>query len=284
MARWPAAFAAAALVALALTAGDDPGPSLSEPVWVAVAPGIDFARVESRRYCREGSPGVAAIRLDPARCRISPYAETEFAGAEPAGIEAWQSRLGAPVVLNAGLFDESRRQLGILRRSGTDLGGRPHSRWNGLLAAEADSAGLPPADLLDLATPEDRGRADFYRTAVQSMMLYDRTGKKRVRASQNIAPRTLVAVTGSGSLVVVVTEGSYTLWEAADLLRESGWDLIAAMALDGGKESNLAVESAAVRYRSYEAETALGRGWLRSTAPLPAVIAVWPDTGTVDPR
>ena len=60
--------------------------------------------------------------------------------------------------------------------------------------------------------------------------------------------------------------------------------LAAAMALDGGKESNLAVESAAVRYRSYEAESNLGRGFMRRSATLPAVIAVTGGPGPASGR
>ncbi len=254
--------------------GEPAPPSITAPVWTEAAPGLEFARVQALRYCREGSPGVALVRIDPARCRIEPHHESEFPGEPPAAIEGWMERLRAPVVFNAGLYDESRRHLGTLVRDGRDLGGIEHRTWKGMLvAAPVDS--LPDAAVLDLAVPADLALAGRYRTAVQSMMLFDRGHAKRVARSDRIAPRTAVAADSAGRIVVAVTEGGYTLWEAADLLLESGLRLTAAIALDGGNESELAVESGAVSYRSYRAAGATGQ-ILRAGTTLPAVVAVTP--------
>ena len=90
--------------------------SLTPAIWIPVAPGIEFARVEALRVPHAGSAGIAVVRLDPARVRIEPYHEAEYPGAVPVTIDGWQKRLEAPVVVNAGLYDESRRHLGRLRR------------------------------------------------------------------------------------------------------------------------------------------------------------------------
>ncbi len=275
--------AAPALDAPAGGGGPAPDPdrapaSVTPPRWEPVAPGIEFSRVVALRGCRGGSPGVAVVRLDPARCRIEPFHEDEYPDRPRAGIDAWRERLEAPVVLNAGLYDPGRRHLGTLRRDGRDLGGIAHRSWKGMLAAGADEDGLPPAALLDLAVPAERARAARYPDAVQSMMLFDRTGALRVRDTDRAAPRSLVAAGADGRLYVVITEGDFTLAGAAALLRDAGWGITAALALDGGDEAVLAVEGGGVQYRSY---LGVGEGdpasrIRRAATTLPAVLAVWP--------
>jgi len=108
---------------------------------------------------------------------------------------------------------------------------------------------------------------------VQSMMLLDRYGVIRVRRTERIAPRSVVAELSSGHLIIVVTEGSYTLWETGALLRESGWGVVEAIALDGGSESNLVVASEELLYETGGG----GADYLfRLRTKLPGVIAIWP--------
>ncbi|HYV51348.1 MAG TPA: phosphodiester glycosidase family protein [Dongiaceae bacterium] len=247
-------------------------PSLTPPRWKELAGGVAFARVEATRYCRLGSVGIAAVRLDPTRCRIEPYHENEFS--DRATILDWEARLKAPVILNAGLYDTNRRHLGTLRRQGRDLGGSRHVSWKGELALEPREEGLLPAVLLDLSLPEDIALETKYATAVQSMMLFDRNGEIRVRRSDRIARRSAVALDRQGRVLLLVTEGAYTLWETGVLLRESGWDLVQALALDGGNEASLIVESNGVRYRSFENDRS-GTD-VATLVTLPAILAVRP--------
>jgi len=278
-------FAGVCLLSLTLPAGapaphESDLPSLAPPVWEEVAPGIEFARVEARRFVQDGQAGVAVVRLDPSACRIEPWHEAEFPGEGPATIDVWQARLAAPVVFNAGLYDEQRRHLGTFRREGTDLPSSAHKMWKGVLVAGGDGEGQPPAQLLDLEDREDRERMARYPSAVQSMMLFDRSGRLRVRRTTQEAARTVVAEDEGGRLLVVVTEGRYTLWEMAELLLEARWNLVQAIALDGGRESNLRVSTPSVRYSSSEGGgTPSPDQFLRATTALPVVVAVRPRTG-----
>lgn len=264
------------------TPDGNPPASVGEAKWVRVAPGVLFALVRAGRYCRSGSPELAVVRLDPARIRIEPFHESEFPPDERSGIKSWQARLGATVVVNAGLYTEDRDHLGTFRRGGKDIGGVTHRSWNGLLVF-AGSEEFPvtgggdraDARILDLSIEADREIADFYPNAVQSMMLLDRTGEIRVRRTERIAPRTVVAELQTGQLLIVVTEGSYTLWEMGALLRESEWGVVEAMALDGGSESNLVVVTEAPLYETGGGNTDFR---YRLQTKLPGVIAVWPSS------
>lgn len=259
---------------LAAPSAAQPAASLTAPQWTELAPGLEFARVEAEDLVRSGSRGMALVRIDPHRCRLEPYHEREFPSTAPSSIEVWQRRLGAPVVFNAGLYDEAGRHLGTLRREGKDLHALPHRVWKGLLAHGGPGGG----GVFDLGTAADARRAREFPTQIQSMMLFDAGGRLRVRASERAAFRTVVAEDEEGRLVVLVSEGALTLGDTARLLQRSGLRLRLAMAFDGGRESNLAVEDPAVTYRSYQDAPGAGAAarMLRAAQALPAVIAVWP--------
>ena len=276
--RYPGFLALFSLLLGTPVLGGDFDPSLTTPRWKELANGVAFARIEATRYCKMGSPGVAAVRLDPTRCRIEPYHELEFS--QTATILEWEKRLKAPVVLNAGLYDTNRRHLGILRRKGRDLGGNRHVSWKGVLAMDPRETGLPAAALLDLSLPEDVALENKYDTVVQSMMLFDRNGDIRVRQSDRIARRSAVALDRQGRVLLLVTEGAYTLWDTGVLLRESGLDLVQALALDGGNEASLIVDSNGVRYRSFENDRSGSDA--ATLVTLPSILAVRP--GTDSPR
>ena len=106
-------------------------------------------------------------------------------------------------------------------------------------------------------------------------MLFDRTGTLRIRRTSQTANRTVVAEDRDGRLLVITTEGAYTLHEFASLLRALPLRITQAMSMDGGEEAMLCVKVGRFRYASF------GRwdgepdpGGESDRAPLPAVIAV----------
>jgi len=81
-----------------------------------------------------------------------------------------------------------------------------------------------------------------------------------------------VAMDKQGRVLLVVTEGAYTLWDIGVLLRESGWELVQALALDGGNEASLVVDLNGVRYRSFENDRSGSDA--ATLVTLPAILAV----------
>src|SRR5689334_14589854 len=143
--------------------------------------------------------------------------------------------------------------------------------------ARKRSAGVSPGEarVLDLTRePLDAGRPEWAQVA-QSFMLFDEAGGVRVRKSDRVANRTVVAEDGRGHLLVITSEGAYTLWDFAKLLKQAPLGLTHAMSMDGGYEAELCVRVDSYRYASFghwdgNSETdALG-----SRTVLPAVITV----------
>ncbi len=228
--------------------------------------------MEGGAACRKGSTAVVVLRLQPGRWRLDLHHYKE-AGApdEPADVEGWRRALGAPVVFNAGQYYPDRRPMGLFVKDGVNLGTQQLPSWKGILAAG------PGARILDLDHDAFGLKGSPYGRVMQTFMILDRAGKKRVRRSDWHANRTIVAADQRGRLLVVHTEGAYTLWELADWLAASDLRVRDALSMDGGFEAQLAVHLGGLDYLSFGRYHVDDRGdhslpGLRKT--LPAVISL----------
>jgi hypothetical protein len=245
------------------------------PHWRTLRPGVEFATLRGEPYCRHGSATIAALRLDPARVRIRVRHYSREPEQRPLDILEWQKRSGALAVFNAGQYYGDYSYMGLLASRGAVISRRAHPTFKAALVA-GSRAGVPVARVLDLSherlDPDSLG----WDEVAQSFMLFDRAGTVRVRHSDQVAARTAVAEDRDGRLVVLTSEGGYTLWDFARLLKTLPLGLSQAMAMDGGLEAEMVVSDARFRYASF------GQ-WEHGRAPaeappapvaLPAVITV----------
>ena len=251
-----------------------------ERSWKSVAPGLEIRRMDGGSACRKGSKIITVARIQPEKWRVDLYHRS--GNEAPAGldIDGWQRRTGAAVMINASQYYPDRVPMGLFVKGGVNLGTRLLKQWKGVLVAEPEPRGRAPrADLLDLDLDPFDLKSTPYRVAVQSFMILDRNGAKRVRRSDWHANRTVVATDRRGRLLVVHTEGSYTLWEMADWLARSDLKVRHAMSLDGGFEAQMCVRAGDEEYLSFGQYHADDRGDHSMSGirvSLPAVIGFFP--------
>lgn len=241
------------------------------------------------RLVRAGPERLVVVRFGgPAQFVPYTYASAGLKAPQP--IEAWAKVLPAPVLFNAGQFDHNRNHLGWLKAHHTWLSRQRKPAWMGLLVsgpqlpdhAAASGGGSPArpwAQVVDLAGG-DVGAADAYAHVVQSMMLVDEGANVRVRRSNTAACRTVVAEDRAGRVLVIASEGAVTLHDLAAWLPVSGLQVVRAMNLDGGMESQLAVVTPQLQlmlYGQYGSDNRLLHvpQTTAARAPLPAVVAVF---------
>ncbi|MBC7793130.1 MAG: phosphodiester glycosidase family protein [Clostridia bacterium] len=195
----------------------------------------------------------------------------------PAPIEEWAGRLQAPIVFNAGQFDENLKYLGWLKGDGAWLSTYRKPQWKGLLVSGPLEGGRF-SGIIDLEhASADIG--DGYRNVVQSMMLIDEGSNVRVRDTEKSACRTVVAQDKTGRLLVLVSEGAMTLGDFARWLNEAHLDVVRAMNMDGGIEAQIAISTPELKlalYGQYGTGTNVFEGVGPVRFPLPSVIAVQP--------
>jgi hypothetical protein len=164
--------------------------------------------------------------------------------------------------------------MGLLVSGGAVVSSRLHPGFKAALVA-GPLRGARLARVLDLEREPLDPTAPAWREVAQSFMLFDQKGEVRVRRSDQVAPRTAVGEDRDGRLVILTTEGSYTLHEFATLLKAAPLHLTHAMSMDGGQEAELCVRAGGFRYATFgpwddahPADAPVG------AVPLPAVVAV----------
>ena len=227
---------------------------MSPPHWKTLAPGVEFALVSGGPFCRSGPADVALLRVDPARADFKVFHYTREGETRPPNVMEWQRRLDALAVFNAGQYYPDFSYMGLLVSGGTVVSDRVHPGFHAALVA-APQQGRPTARVLDLEHAAPESMVGRWGEIAQSFMLFDDRGQLRVRKTDQVDNRTVVAEDRRGRLVVATSEGGYTLWEFAELLRHAPLGLSHAMSMDGGHEAELCVvaspnPSARIQYGS----------------------------------
>lgn len=243
--------------------------------WTTLREGVEFTTLRGGPLCRSGSSDIAVLRIDPARVRLRVLHFTRQPDHKPLSIVEWQHRTGALAVFNAGQFYPDYSYMGLLICGGELVSSRPHPGFKAALVA-SPRTGRPAAHVLDLERETIDPAAPAWGDVAQSFMLFDGHGRPRIRNTDQVANRTVVGEDRHGRLVIVTTEGGYTLWDFSRLLQNAPLGLSHAMAMDGGREAELCVSVGAFRYGSFGQwhDDASAPELPGATVPLPAVVAV----------
>lgn len=227
-------------------------------------------------------PALLMLQIDPERFRFSVYQFRDEGLRAPISIHDWQHRTDAYVMFNAGLFREDYSYLGVLLKEGRSLGSKKHHSWQGLFAAEPTDGTLRKARVFDLAFDAFTEDPPMYREAAQSLMLFDRMGKLRVRDSGKRAFQTVVAEDGQGAILVMKTADVVSLHRLADCLHRQLPSLQQAMAMDGGASSDVIASQDLLHASQETASQSTWRSLLAGNTgvhiPLPTVIGISPRT------
>ncbi len=247
------------------------------PRWRTLRDGMEFTTLRGDPWCRRGSSEIAVLRLDPERVRLRVHHYSRDPEGVPLSIVEWQQRTGALAVFNAGQYYPDLSYMGLLVCDGVRVSKRLHPGFKAALVA-SPMEGPGGARVLDLEREPLDPEAPGWREVAQSFMLFDAAGRPRIRRSDVVANRTVVAQDGRGRILVITSEGGYTLWDFARLLQEAPIGLSHAMAMDGGYEAELCVSVPPFHYASFGPWK--GTGDVPEAAgarvPLPAVISVIP--------
>lgn len=248
--------------------------------WDQIAEGLAVTVWELGARCGDEVAPLYMVKVDPERFRFSTYYFRDEGLPAPLTIQEWQRRTHAAVLFNAGLFREDFTYLGLLYKDGRSLGSKRHPQWQGLFVAEPIEPSQRKARVLDLAADSFTDDQPSYREAAQSLMLFDRTGKPRVRHTGKQAHQMVVGEDGEGNILLVKTTGAVTLRALAECLRERMPSIRQAMAMDGGSSSDLLIGAELLAKQRESGQSRLWQALVDGSGlahiPLPSVIGLFP--------
>jgi len=240
----------------------------------------DWLELDASVITRRGPPVLRVVRFD-GPVEFVPYHYTRAGFAEPQPVGTWADELRAPVVVNAGQFDDKLMHLGWLKAEDIWLSEHLKPQWKALLVS-GPHVGAPFSGIVDLEQNNPRV-VDGYRHAVQSMMLVDDSARVRVRDTDLVANRTVIAQDADGRMLILISQGAVTLADLARFIPTTSLKIVRAMNLDGGIEAQLAIRTPE-HNETFYGQYGTGTSVLESAGgevrlPLPAVIAARPAWG-----
>jgi uncharacterized protein YigE (DUF2233 family) len=246
----------------------------SAPRWQTLGRGLSFCQVEVLRD-EEVMGSLAVVKIDPASNAFRVFHHA------PQKIAAWQQEVKAPVVFNASYYDREGRPVGLILADGKAIGPPGNSKMRGMFVAEPRglSPDLPRATILDLTSTRVLPQKLPWVQGVQSFpLLLDGKGRIRVHKSEKAARRTVIATDHAGNILVFNTYwGTFTLYDFAQFLLDSDFEVETALNLDGGTEAQLLIKTRDLEFSSPQSwEKQLGSLWDSRELRLPTVVAVFP--------
>src|SRR5207247_8854676 len=103
--------------------------------WKALRPGLEFATLRGDPFCRQGSPDIALLRVDPARLEVRVHHYALQPQGHPLTAVEWQRLTGAYAVFNAGQFYPDLSYIGALVCDGRIVSARTHPSFTAALVA-----------------------------------------------------------------------------------------------------------------------------------------------------
>ncbi len=244
------------------------------PKWQVLSRGLSFSLVEVLRDGEEVGY-LAVVKIDPATNAFRVFHHA------PKAITDWQKELKAAVVFNASYYSPDGKPCGLILADGKPVGPARNPQMRGMFVAEPKgmSPDLPRATILDLTLTRVSPQNLPWSQGVQSFpLLLDSQGRIRVRQSEKTAPRSVIATDRQGNILVFNTNNGYfTLYDLAQFLKESDFEVDTALNLDGGSEAQLYIKVKDFEHFSPTYwETQIGSFIDRKQFELPTVVAVFP--------
>ncbi len=202
--------------------------------------GITATRVELAAHAATGGPAcVDIIHLDLAHVRPRLLTALRDGGAHPA--PAWRETFHLAAVINAGMFHDDGKPVGLIVENGTSLSA-DNPKYAGFLAFDPRS----PSDPAALITGRDCADFDLaqlrrrYRSILQAPRLLRCDGSALPWADRKQYSAAAVGLARDGSLVFLHARAAVTMTELATALAKL--DLTGALFMEGGPEASLVVD------------------------------------------
>lgn len=212
--------------------------------WQIHDSGVYVTELFTRPHPEADLKKIHVVRFEARNWRFEPHYFREYPQQQRMSSHEWMIKTTASLVINAGQYDTDFQHLGWFIHDSKNWGGRQHPIWKGILAGEPSvNKNHPNITIIDLQKTPMNLDSLSYRFAVQSLMLFDKTGKIRVNKSSKSARRCVIGEGTDGFIYLIVTETDWVLWDLAKHLLNSDLNIKQAISMDGGAQAQISIKS-----------------------------------------
>jgi hypothetical protein len=190
-----------------------------------------------------GDRCVTIVRIDPTKFTVQLHTAQAEGGARTAPTWGKDAKLSA--VLNASMYGEDGRSVGLLVARGANNNGGDNKKLGGFFAWDPVTPGTPPV----FATGRDCAGFDLddlrkrYRGVVQNYRLLDCEQKPIAWQDPKLFSAAVLGTDRKGNVVFAHARTPWSMTELARILAAPELELASAMHVEGGPEASLWVAS-----------------------------------------
>jgi len=248
----------------------------AQAAWRELEPGLDLGEFVAPTAARSGDSTVRVVRVDPERWECVLLNTSAPGEGELRTTAEWCARHGCAAAVNASMYQTDYRRSVSLMRTRDHVNNAYVSKDNTILAFDRLDDAVPPVQIIDRTCQDFEEVAGHYGTLIQSIRMVSCRGNNVWEQQKRRYSTAAVAVDGSGRLLMIHCRSPYTTHDFIEILLALPLDIVNAMYVEGGPESQLYVKAGGIEREfvgSFESgfiESDLNRrAW-----PVPNVVAV----------
>lgn len=189
-----------------------------------------------------GDRCVTLVRVDPTKFSLQLHTAQAEGGSRT--VPAWGKDAKLVAVINASMYGEDRRSVGMLVSATATNNGADNKKFGGFFAWDPVSASSPPI----LSTGRDCAGFDLerirkeYRAIAQNYRLLDCERKPIAWQDPKLFSAAVLGTDRKGNAVFIHARTPYSMTELAKILAAPELELDTAMHVEGGPEASVWVE------------------------------------------
>ena len=247
--------------------------------WLTLEPGLEFGefRLEG------GDFRLTALRIDPEHFEFELCASSAD-GKGPRTLDAWGEERGLVAAINASMYrEDGSTSTGYMRGAGHVNNGRLVDRFGAFFVAGPETAGLPPAAIVDRDMPGWQERIGQYDLVIQNYRMINADRRILWSPGGPLYSISAVAQDGVGRILFLHSRAPVEAYAFAQQLLHLPLDVRTVMYVEGGAQAGLLVRSHSLRREmgGMHAPSLLVTGNLK--AQLPNVLGVRRKAGARQP-
>ncbi|MBC8423125.1 phosphodiester glycosidase family protein [bacterium] len=244
--------------------------------WRELEPGLELGEFVSPVAARSGDSRIRVVRADPVRWECVLLNTSAPGEGELHTAREWCERHDCAAAINASMYQTDYRRSVSLMRTRDHVNNAFISKDNTILAFDRLDDTVPPLQIIDRTCQDFPELAKRYGSLVQSIRMVSCRGNNVWEQQKRRYSTAAVAVDSVGRLLLIHCRSPYTTHDFIDILLALPLDIVNAMYVEGGPESQLFVDAGGVAREfvgSFESgfiESELNlRAW-----PIPNVVAL----------
>lgn len=239
----------------ATTSAVKPPPKCASPaIETTVEPGLVVDRwlAPTPSSTGLGDRCITIVRIDPKRFALELHTAQAEGGSRT--VPVWAKDASLAAVINASMYGEDRRSVGMLVGGGVVNNGADTKKFGGFFAWDPVDPTAPPF----VSTGRDCAGFDLdslkkrYRSIVQNYRLLDCARNPIAWQDPKLFSAAVLGSDRKGNVVFIHARTPYSMTELGKLLATPELDLETAMHVEGGPEASVYVQGTVSEMGSFE--------------------------------